>query len=557
MTALYERFLDPRDEGFRDPARWDEAATLGHTGRRYLTEDELYAAALEREPDATPERRAELRLEAGKAARQNVAFLDVTFSVQKSVTVLHTAFEAQEVKARAGGRRRDRGRRGRRTGRRSRTRSGRATTPRWPTWPSKAGYSRVGHHGGAAGRWVDAHDWTSRRSSSTTPATTTRSCTSTTRSSTASQGPDGEWRTLDGRSAVPLAAGRGRGRRAGDRGAPDPRARRAGRDPPGRQGPRDRRRRPGGDGPVLLPPPGDHREDRRAGRAFEARYGRAPNALELDRLAAAGHLRDPAGEVARRRDPRGAAGPAGTRSCAPRSPAAWPASRTTCSTPRGEQPATAQAWSPQAVIETGAGRGPAAQGRRGPAPTSPAAINDALPDHLGDLDGADDRPAARQAHRRGARATRVRWTAPAPGDDAAARRAAAGQRRLRLPGARRARSTRPRSTCTPSALLVAATARRRRRGAAAAGRGAAVPRRAAPSPGSSSAPTRPPRCAASSPPARGSSRWSARPAPASRSSSARSPRPGATPPCGAAPAAAGVRAGRLARSPPRSSPAKA
>ena len=41
---MYERFLDPRAEGFNDPERWDEVATLGHTGRRYLSEDELYAA---------------------------------------------------------------------------------------------------------------------------------------------------------------------------------------------------------------------------------------------------------------------------------------------------------------------------------------------------------------------------------------------------------------------------------------------------------------------------------------------------------------------------------
>ena len=52
------------------------------------------------EPDAVAERRAELRLEAGKRAPKNVAFLDATFSVQKSITVLHTAFEAREVKAR-------------------------------------------------------------------------------------------------------------------------------------------------------------------------------------------------------------------------------------------------------------------------------------------------------------------------------------------------------------------------------------------------------------------------------------------------------------------------
>ena len=53
------------------------------------------------EPGADAERRAALRVEAGKKARKNVAFLDATFSLQKSITVLHTAFEAQEVRARS------------------------------------------------------------------------------------------------------------------------------------------------------------------------------------------------------------------------------------------------------------------------------------------------------------------------------------------------------------------------------------------------------------------------------------------------------------------------
>src|SRR5215211_3902301 len=100
MLALYEHFIDPRDPGFRDPSVWADADTLGHTGRRYATEDEIYAAALEAEPSASPERREELRVEAGRKARRNVAFLDATFSVQKSVTVLHTAFEREEVQAR-------------------------------------------------------------------------------------------------------------------------------------------------------------------------------------------------------------------------------------------------------------------------------------------------------------------------------------------------------------------------------------------------------------------------------------------------------------------------
>jgi conjugative relaxase-like TrwC/TraI family protein len=158
MRGIYERFLDPRHEAFRDPQRWDEVPTLGHTGRRYATEDELYTAAIQREPAAGAERRAELQVEAGKAARHNVAFLDATFSVQKSVTVLHTAFEAEEVKARTAG--------------------DEEVAAAWGEYrqavedaiwagnnaalsylQDRAGYARVGHHGGAAGRWVDAHGW--------------------------------------------------------------------------------------------------------------------------------------------------------------------------------------------------------------------------------------------------------------------------------------------------------------------------------------------------------------------------------------------------------------
>jgi hypothetical protein len=47
--------------------------------------------------------RTRRRTLAGRNARHNVAFLDVTFSVAKSITPFHTAFEAQEVAARRAG----------------------------------------------------------------------------------------------------------------------------------------------------------------------------------------------------------------------------------------------------------------------------------------------------------------------------------------------------------------------------------------------------------------------------------------------------------------------
>ncbi|MCW2899258.1 MAG: TrwC relaxase [Streptosporangiaceae bacterium] len=199
MRALYERYLDPRDPGFRDPQRWDEVATLGHTGRTYQSEEQLYATALEQEPGASAERRAELRVQAGKSARQNVAFYDLTFNVQKSVTLVHTAFEAKEVAARRAG--------------------DEESAAAWAAcriavedaiWAGNnamlaymaehAGYTRVGKHGGAAGRWADAHDWTvasflQHDSREHDPHLHIHNT-----AFNRVQGPDGKWRTIDSRA---------------------------------------------------------------------------------------------------------------------------------------------------------------------------------------------------------------------------------------------------------------------------------------------------------------------------------------------------------------------
>jgi hypothetical protein len=158
MKALFEHFVDPSDAAFHDPTGWDSASKLGHPGRRYLSAEEIYKRSLEAEPHADAERREQLRVEASQAERKNVAFLDATFSVQKSVTVLHTAFEAQEVAARKSGRLEEAQAWGRH---RQAVEDGiwAGNRAMLDYLAAHAGYSRIGHHGGAAGRYIDGHDW--------------------------------------------------------------------------------------------------------------------------------------------------------------------------------------------------------------------------------------------------------------------------------------------------------------------------------------------------------------------------------------------------------------
>jgi hypothetical protein len=80
MEAIYSRLLDPRDPAAHNRETWTEAAPLAAGHRAYKSADEVYAGLLEDNPDAGPERRAELRTLAERTARQAVSFIDVTFS---------------------------------------------------------------------------------------------------------------------------------------------------------------------------------------------------------------------------------------------------------------------------------------------------------------------------------------------------------------------------------------------------------------------------------------------------------------------------------------------
>ena len=158
MEAVYSHLLDPRDPAAHSRAAWGEAETLGAGHRAYRSADEVYAGLLESNPHAGPERRAELRAQAERSARQSVAFIDATFSAPKSVSVLGVAFERAAHDARQVGddRAADAWAAHHRAVEDAVLAGARASID---YLQDVAGYSRVGHHGGGGGRWVDAHRW--------------------------------------------------------------------------------------------------------------------------------------------------------------------------------------------------------------------------------------------------------------------------------------------------------------------------------------------------------------------------------------------------------------
>ncbi len=154
LERLYEQFIDPRDPG--------RARTLGRAPSTFSAgrekTDELVARLLAAEPDATSERRDQLIARAQRERRATVYFFDATFSVPKSVSLLHASFQVRAQQARDQGLDQE--------------------AEDWDrcarvVWDAvmagnqamldylqrEAGYSRAGYHSRNTGRFVDAHDW--------------------------------------------------------------------------------------------------------------------------------------------------------------------------------------------------------------------------------------------------------------------------------------------------------------------------------------------------------------------------------------------------------------
>ena len=154
MEGLYGAFLDPRDPVGQ--------ATLGRAPSGFDGHNDKIAARiavlLAAEPEASPERRDQLIMEALKEQRAAVYFFDATFSVPKSVSLLHASFQVRAQQARDAGQDEE--------------------TEQWArsaqaVWDGimagnqamldylqrEAGYSRAGYHGKGSGRFADAHQW--------------------------------------------------------------------------------------------------------------------------------------------------------------------------------------------------------------------------------------------------------------------------------------------------------------------------------------------------------------------------------------------------------------
>ncbi len=154
MERLYSGFVDPRDP--------EHKATLGRAPSAFAGNNDKVAALIaERvaaEPEASQERRDQIIMQATKEQRAAVYFFDATFSVPKSVSLLHASLQVRAQQARQAGRAEE-----------AEEWAARAQT----VWDAimagnqamleylqrEAGYSRAGYHSKGSGRFVDAHEW--------------------------------------------------------------------------------------------------------------------------------------------------------------------------------------------------------------------------------------------------------------------------------------------------------------------------------------------------------------------------------------------------------------
>ena len=154
FERLYGKFLDPRDPSGQ--------MRLGRAPQQFRSAEEIYTVLVALEPEATAERRAQLMIEAKSQVRAPVQYFDATFSVSKSITLLHASAMANAASAASAG---------------DVEAVGYWEQAADDVWgciqagnraaleylQREAGYTRSGYHGrqaggaAATGRWEDAH----------------------------------------------------------------------------------------------------------------------------------------------------------------------------------------------------------------------------------------------------------------------------------------------------------------------------------------------------------------------------------------------------------------
>lgn len=164
MEKLYDGFFDIRDpKVFDDEIPDSEKSRLGRKMANYSTFEEIYQRKLEAEPEATEERREQLRIKAKKETRKALNAFDMTFSPTKSVTLLHAGLLATEKQAReAGDLQRAEAARQAATILEDTLKEASAVGVEEAS--EEAGWARVGYHGkkvngDSTGRWAPAGGW--------------------------------------------------------------------------------------------------------------------------------------------------------------------------------------------------------------------------------------------------------------------------------------------------------------------------------------------------------------------------------------------------------------
>ena len=93
---------DPYDLLFGE-RKAPDGAPLGRPSAWSRKAADLYAALLAAEPQATPERKRQLRVQASRQARQSPLFFDLTLSISKSVSIFHASLGENARLAREAG----------------------------------------------------------------------------------------------------------------------------------------------------------------------------------------------------------------------------------------------------------------------------------------------------------------------------------------------------------------------------------------------------------------------------------------------------------------------